>query len=299
MKKEKIFEGIFPAVITPFDEDEKIDKKKMGDFIDFVLNRGVHGIYLLGTNGEAPLLTFKEKKKIIDTSIRKVNGRVPVIAGTMCNSTKKTIELSKYAEEKGADAVHVIVPYYFPIDEDSLKVHIKEIVEEIEIPIFLYSIPQFTGNEIKSSTFLQLAEIKDLIGLKDSSGDIELFYKTMVEVRKKREDFVFFGGNDSLVFSYLALGGDGAVTAIGNAFPEIFVEIYEQFKAGDMEAAKQKQRKVLEIKNIFNKYPTMSAVKGTLKVKGHDYGDLRKPLYSLKKDELDDLEDELKKIEVI
>jgi len=299
MRKEKTFEGIFPAVITPFDEDGKIDEKRMGDFIDYLIEKGVHGIYLLGTNGEAPLLTFKEKKKIIDTSIKKVNGRVPVIAGTMCNSTNKTLELGKYAEEKGADAVHVIVPYYFPIGEDGLKVHIEKIVNEIEIPVFLYSIPQFTGNEIKSSTLLKLTKIKDLIGLKDSSGDVELFYKTLNEVRKKREDFIFFGGNDSLVFSYLAIGGDGAVTAIGNAFPEIFVDIYEKFKTGDIEAAKQKQRKVLEIKNIFNKYPTMSAVKGALKVKGHDYGDLRKPLHSLDKEELKDLEKKLKKIDII
>ena len=299
MNKEKTLEGIFPAVITPFDEDAKFDEQRMGDFIDYILNRGVHGIYLLGTNGEAPLLTFKEKKKIIDVSIQKVNGRVPVIAGTMCNSTKKTIELSKYAQEKGADAVHVIVPYYFPIDEEALKIHIKDIVNEIEIPAFLYSIPQFTGNEIKSSTLLQLAKIKNLIGIKDSSGDIEWFYKALVKVRKKREDFVFFGGNDSLVFSYLALGGDGAVTAVGNAFPEIFVDIYEKFKAGDMEGAKQKQRKALEIKNIFNEYPTLSAVKGALKVKGHDYGDLKKPLHSLDKEELKSLKDKLKKIEVI
>ncbi|MFW5945411.1 MAG: dihydrodipicolinate synthase family protein [Candidatus Natronoplasma sp.] len=299
MKKNKNFKGVFPAVITTFDGDEKVDEHRTGDFIDHLVERGVHGIYLLGTNGEAPLLTFKEKKKIIDVAMRRVEGRVPVIAGTMCNSTKKTIKLSKYAEEKGADAVHVIVPYYYPVKEFALKKHIDQISDEIDIPIFLYSIPQFTGNELKGSTLIELTKNRDLIGLKDSSGDIELFYRTLVEVEKRREDFVFFGGNDSLIFSYLMLGGDGVVTAVGNAFPRLVVDIYEKYKRGDIEAVKEKQRKVLEIKNIFESYPLMSAVKGALKVKGYDYGDLREPLHSLDRRELNDLEEELKKIDAI
>ncbi|MEF8832057.1 MAG: 4-hydroxy-tetrahydrodipicolinate synthase [Candidatus Thermoplasmatota archaeon] len=299
MKRERSFEGIFPAVITPFDDSSEIDEQRMGDFIDYVIEGGVHGIYLLGTNGEAPLLTLNEKKRIIGAAMRKVNGRVPVIAGTMCNSTKKTLELSRYAEKKGADAVHAIVPYYYPVTEGSLKEHIEQIADEIDIPIFLYSIPQFTGNEIKTSTVSKLVDIKDLIGLKDSSSDVEWFYQTLEKVRKKREDFVLFGGNDSLIYTYLTLGGDGAVTAIGNAFPSLVVDIYEKFKAGNFEEAKKKQRRVLEIKNIFDHYPTMSAVKGALKVKGRDYGDLRKPLYSLDKSELKSLEEGLKKIDVI
>ncbi|MBS3789579.1 MAG: dihydrodipicolinate synthase family protein [Candidatus Thermoplasmatota archaeon] len=299
MKQDKLFEGIFPAVITPFGKDGGIDEQRMREFIDYVLESGVHGIYLLGTNGEAPLLTFKEKKKIIDIAVEKVNSRVPVIAGTMCNSTIKTIKLSKYAEEKGADAVHVIVPYYYPVREIALKEHIEEVSDKIEIPVFLYSIPQFTGYEIDTSTVSKLAEVKNLAGLKDSSGDIELFYDTLVEIRKKREDFIFFGGNDSLIFTYLSLGGDGAVTAVGNVFPKLVVDIYERYRAGDLKGAKQKQRKLLKIKNIFKNYPTMSAVKGALKVIGEDYGDLRKPLNSLNRKELNGLKKELKKINAI
>jgi len=299
MKENKRFKGVFPAVITTFDRDGKVDEKRTGDFIDHVVERGVHGIYLLGTNGEAPLLTFNEKKKIIDAAMRRVEGRVPVIAGTMCNSTKKTIKLSKYAEEKGADAVHVIVPYYYPVEEFALKKHIDQISDETDIPIFLYSIPQFTGNELKDSTLIELVKNRNLIGLKDSSGDIEWFYRTLSEVKNRREDFVFFGGNDSLIFSYLSLGGDGVVTAVGNAFPKLVVDIYNKYKRENIEGAKEKQRIVLEIKNIFENYPPMSAVKGALKVKGYDFGDLRRPLYSLDRRELNDLEEELKKIDSI
>ncbi len=299
MKEEKAFEGVFPAVITPFGKEGNIDEHRMGDFLDYMVEQGVHGIYLLGTNGEAPLLTFEEKKKIIDVAMERVDGRVPVIAGTMCNSTKKTIRLSKYAEEKGADAVHVIVPYYYPVGDEGFKEHIKKITDKIGIPVFLYSIPQFTGSEIETSTISELAGIKNVLGLKDSSGDVEWLYKTLVDVRKKREDFVFFGGNDSLILTYLKMGGDGAVTAVGNAFPELVVDIYEKYKTGNIEEAERKQRKVLEIKKIFRKYPVMSAVKGALKVRGHDYGNLRKPLHTLDRREMKTLEEELKEIDVI
>lgn len=286
-------------MITPFDEKQKIEESRLEDFLEQVIEGGVHGIYLLGTNGEAPLLTFEEKKNVIDTALAHVDGRVPVIVGSTCNSTVNTIELSRYAQEKGADAVHTIVPYYYPVTEKGLKNHVQELAEEIDIPIFLYSIPQFTGNDITPSTVVDLLDIDNLIGLKDSSGDVDFFYQTLKKVREEREDFVYFGGNDSLVLHYLMHGGDGSVTAVGNVFPELVVDIYEKLNLGNLEAARQNQEKVLEIKDIFSKYPTMSAVKGALKVKGEDFGDLRRPMHSLNDQELEELEEELEEINVI
>ncbi|MFP4000370.1 MAG: dihydrodipicolinate synthase family protein [Thermoplasmata archaeon] len=298
MKDDK-FKGIFPAVITPYDEGEEVDESRLKDFLDYVIEGGVHGIYLLGTNGEGPLLTFQEKKRVIETALEHVAGRVPVIVGSMCNSTKNTIELSKYAESKGADAVHAIVPYYYPVTKNGLKNHIKELAEEVDIPIFLYSIPQFTGNEIEPHTLGELSELDDLIGLKDSSGDIGFFYQSLNEVQSKRDDFVFFGGNDSLILTYLMMGGDGSVTAVGNAFPGLVADIFEEYMSGNIETAKDKQKKVWKIKDIFSGYPTMSAVKGTLKVLGEDFGGPRRPLQSLNDRELKKLERKLKDINVI
>ncbi len=299
MNRDMDFEGVFPAVITPFDDDQQIDEPRLKDFLDHVIDGGVHGIYLLGTNGETPLLTFEEKKRVMRVALEHVDGRVPVIAGTMCNSTLKTVELAKFAEKKGADAVHVIVPYYYPTSGPLLKDHLKDIADETDLPMFLYSIPQFTGNEIEPSIVSDLADIEQLIGLKDSSGDVGWFYETVEKVREKREDFRFFGGNDFLVFNYLMMGGNGSVTAVGNVFPELLAEIYESYKDGDLDRAEKKQKKVMRIKDVFSRYPPISAVKGGLKVRGKDFSDPRSPLRSLGDSELARLEKELKDIGAI
>lgn len=298
MKRDRIFNGVFPAVITPFDEEENVDETRLKDFLDHVIEGDAHGIYLLGTNGEGPLLTLEEKKVVIETTLEHVN-EVPVIVGSMCNSTKNAVEISRFADDKGADAVHVIVPYYYPITQKSLRVHLEDVSNEIDIPMFLYSIPQFTGNKIDTSTVIDLIDVDKLIGIKDSSGDVDFFYRTMKKVRKKREEFIFFGGDDSQIFNYLAMGGDGSVTAVGNVFPELVTEIYENYRSGDLKDAVKKQKKVIEIKDIFDRYPTMSAVKGALKLRGLNFGDLRKPMYSLNASELEKLEEELEEIGMI
>lgn len=291
-KSQNRFEGIFPAAITPFDENEDIDESKLTEFLDFLIDRGVHGIYLLGTNGEAPLLDIEEKKKVIDISIEHVNGKVPIVAGTMCNSTKKTIEVASWAEKKGADAVHIVIPYYFPSPHKVVLNHFERISKEIDLPIFVYSIPQRTGNELTMRTLKALSDIDNVVALKDSSGDIEFFYRCLHEI----DELCLFGGNDSLINTYLTLGGDGSVTAVGNAFPELVSSIYDQHIEGKIEDVSLAQDKVLKIKNMLRKGPYLSGIKAALKVRGYDFGEVRKPLkpysdYQMKelKKSLDDL----------
>lgn len=284
------FEGIFPAAITPFDEDENLDESKLTEFLDFLIEGDVHGIFLLGTNGEAPLLDMAEKKKVIGTAVEHVDGKVPIIAGTMCNSTEKTIELSRYAEKKGSDAVHVILPYYFPCPHNPLVQHFKDISDEVDIPIFVYSIPQRTGNDLDIETLKELSKIENVTALKDSSGDLAFFYSVVEEI----DDFQFFGGNDSLIYSYLTSGGDGAITAAGNVFPELVSSIYDDFVKGDLQKAKEAQNAVLRISNVLKKGPYLSGVKAALKLRGLDFGEVRKPLQPFSQDEITLLREELK-----
>ncbi|MGM0405970.1 MAG: 4-hydroxy-tetrahydrodipicolinate synthase [Thermoplasmatota archaeon] len=283
------FEGIYPAAITPFDKDENIDESKLIDFLDFLIDGGVHGIYLLGTNGEAPLLDMEEKKRAIELAVEHVDGRVPIIAGTMCNSTKKTIELSRWAEEKGADGVHVIIPYYFPSPRKSLVKHFKNISKEISLPIFIYSIPQRTGNDLDMETLKELSKIDNVSALKDSSGDLAFFYAAVEEIKGLQ----LFGGNDSLIYSYLTMGGNGAVTAAGNVFPELVSSIYDHFVKGDFQKAKEAQDKVLRISNAMKKGPYLSGVKEALKLRGLDFGEVRKPLESFSQEKITLLKKEL------
>ena len=210
------YEGVFPAVITPFDKDKEVDKPKMREFLDFVIEGGVHGIFLLGTNGEGPMLSLEEKKMLMELAVEHVDSRVPIIAGTNTNSTKESIELGRHAEKVGIDAIQAVIPFYFPMSEEALIDHYNRIADSIDIPLLIYSFPARTGNEIKVKTLSKLAENPNIKGIKDSSGDVAWYYQAIENIKDKREDFVFFSGNDMLLYNYLSLGGDGGVSALGN-----------------------------------------------------------------------------------
>jgi len=262
------FEGIFPPAITPFTKDEEINEEKLLEYLDFLIKHGIHGLFMLGTNGEGPLLTFEEKKRVIKIAVEHVNGKIPIIAGTGCVSTKETIELSKYAEKVGADAVHVVTPYYYPVSQQGLIKHYTKIAESIELPIIIYYIPDRTGVKIDVSTLIKLAEVPNIIGIKDSSKDVGWFYNAVMNVREKRPDFLFFGGSDALIYTHLTLG-------------------------------KELQDKVLRIRQALKSGPYMAGVKGALKLRGMDFGELRSPLQSLSEEELKRLEDNLRKINIL
>jgi len=292
-------EGIVAPVITPFMKDEEIDEEKIVEYLDFLIKHGVHGLFLLGTNGEGPLLTLEEKKRVIKTAVEHINGRVPIIAGTGCVSTKETIELSKYAEKVGANAVNIVTPYYYPVSQQGLIKHYTSIAESIELPIIIYYIPNRTGNKMNLDTLMQLAEIENIVGIKDSSKDITWFYNAVITVRERRDDFAFFGGSDALIYTHLSLGGNGVVSAVANAFPEIVIELYEEFKKGNYESAKKVQDKVLRIRQALKNGPYMAGVKGALKLRGMDFLEPRSPLQSLDEEELKRLEEDLRKIGVL
>ncbi|MFW6040437.1 MAG: 4-hydroxy-tetrahydrodipicolinate synthase [Thermoplasmatota archaeon] len=293
------YEGIFPAVITPFNNKEEVDKSKMREFLDFVIEGGVHGIFLLGTNGEAPLLTKEEKMDLMEIAVEYVDGRVPIISGTDTNSTKEAIELGKHAENVGIDAIQAVVPYYFPASHHSLVNHYTKIAEKVDLPLFIYSFPARTGNEISIQTLSKLAEHPNIKGIKDSSGDVSWYYKAIEKIKKKRDDFIFFSGNDMLLYNYLSLGGGGGVSALANVFPELVVKVYEEFKSRNYQKAKKKQDIAMQARRAIDEGPYMAGVKGGLKVRGLDFGDLRSPLLALDKDERNHLEKKFKELDLI
>lgn len=292
-------EGIFPPVITPFTDGADVDEEKLRGYLDFLIKQGVHGLFILGTNGEGPLLTSEEKKRIIKITVEHVDGRIPVIAGTGCISTKESIELSKFAEKIGADAIHVVTPYYYPISQQGLTKHYSKIAESVELPVIIYYIPDRTGVKMDISTLVKLAEISNIIGIKDSSKDVSWFYNAIITVKEKRKDFVFLGGSDALIYTHLSLGANGAVSAVANVFPDIVVRLYEEFKKGNYERAKKFQDKVLRIRQALKKYPYLAGVKGALKLRGIDLGEPRSPLVVLSEKDFGKLKQELKEIGVI
>jgi len=241
--------GIIPAMVTPLDRNEEIDEAGIRGIINYLIDSGVHGIFVCGSQGESYALTEDEKKRVIEISVDEVNGRVPVYAGTGAVTTKMTIELSRYAVNVGADAVTIVTPYFIKLSQDELYMHYKRIAESVDSPILIYNNPGRTNVNLEAETVKKLAEIDNIVGIKDSSGDLTL---TAQYIMKCPDEFAVLAGRDSLILATLLYGGKGAVAATANVAPRLVVGIYENFIKGDLEKARELQFKILPLRLAFS-----------------------------------------------
>ena len=241
--------GIIPAMVTPLDRNEEIDEAGIRGIINYLIDSGVHGIFVCGSQGESYALTEDEKKRVIEISVDEVNGRVPVYAGTGAVTTKMTIELSRYAVDVGADAVTIVTPYFIKPSQDELYMHYKRIAESVDSPILIYNNPGRTNVNLEAETVKKLAEIDNIVGIKDSSGDLTL---TTQYIMKCPDEFAVLAGRDSLILATLLYGGKGAVAATANVAPRLVVGIYENFIKGDLEKARELQFKILPLRLAFS-----------------------------------------------
>lgn len=265
------FNGIIPPVITVFDEEEKVDFQKTGDFIDHLIEAGVHGIFIAGSTGEYTLLSKSERKELIEKAVEVVNGRVPLLAGTGANDTRTAIKFSKYAEEVGADAATVALPHYPKPSQSGLYEHYKKISEEITIPILVYNWPnQHAGLNVDPEIVGRLAEEGLIDGIKDSS-DLTWGIEHLAEVKRLTGDSIsVFTGFANHLLPALSLGADGSVCTVGNIIPEKVVSIYELFMDGQLEEARSVQLEILPVINSLEVDP--AAVKTALRILGFDVG---------------------------
>lgn len=241
--------GIIPAMVTPLDRNEEIDEAGIRGIINYLIDSGVHGIFVCGSQGESYALTEDEKKRVIEISVDEVNGRVPVYAGTGAVTTKMTIELSRYAVDVGADAVTIVTPYFIKPSQDELYMHYKRIAESVDSPILIYNNPGRTNVNLEAETVKKLAEIDNIVGIKDSSGDLTL---TAQYIMKCPDEFAVLAGRDSLILATLLYGGKGAVAATANVAPRLVVGIYENFIKGDLEKSRELQFKILPLRLAFS-----------------------------------------------
>lgn len=269
-------EGIITPVLTALDENEKFNPSAYRDFIDHLINAGVHGIFTLGTNGEAYGFNQEEKLEIIKETVSAVNGRVPVYAGTGCITTKETIELSQKAKDLGVDVLSVISPYFVAVSQDDLYRHYSRVAESVDLPILLYNIPARTGNNIDYLTVKKLAKYENIVGVKDSSGS---FDNTLKYIENTDERLNVLAGNDSLILWTLMAGGTGAISGCSNVFPELMVSIYNYWKAGDFAKANEAQKKIRPFRNVMAKGNPNSVVKRAAQLKGFNVGPAKEPSY--------------------
>lgn len=269
-------EGIITPVLTALDENEKFNPIAYRDFIDHLINAGVHGIFTLGTNGEAYGFNQEEKLEIIKETVSAVNGRVPVYAGTGCITTKETIELSQKAKDLGVDVLSVISPYFVAVSQDDLYRHYSRVAESVDLPILLYNIPARTGNNIDYLTVKKLAKYENIVGVKDSSGS---FDNTLKYIENTDERLNVLAGNDSLILWTLMAGGTGAISGCSNVFPELMVSIYNYWKVGDFAKANEAQKKIRPFRNVMAKGNPNSVVKRAAQLKGFNVGPAKEPSY--------------------
>ena len=276
--------GIIPPVATPMQANEDLDLPRLKWFLDHLIANGVHGVFVLGTNSEFYAMDEKEKQQVIATAVEHVNGRVPVFAGTGAETTREAVRLTKMAEKEGANGVSVITPYFVLPNQQEIYHHYCRIAENTSLPVVLYNNPATCGGvKIDVDTVGRLAEIPNILGVKDSSGDLQ---NTIEYLRVVPERFSVMMGRDTLIYPALVFGARGAVPATGNIAPRILVEIYESFMRGDQVASLAAQRKLNPVRMALTLGTAPGGVKAALQLLGLSIGPCRSPVAPLPQDKM-------------
>lgn len=279
--------GILPALITPMTSNDKINDKALRKLIDYVIDGGVHGIFVIGTTGEFYGLTPEEKRALMEISIDQAGGRVPVYAGTGGITTKECIQLTKIAEESGIDAVSVLTPMFISPTQDELYDHYKAIAESTKLPILLYNNSTKTGVDITAALAEKLADIPNIAGIKDSSGDFTLTGEYIR--RTKGKDFGVLSGRDTLIHACLCYGGSGSIAACANIAPRLCADIYDKYVSGDVQGSLDAQFLLAPLRIAFTLGTFPAVIKEALEMIGIEAGACMAPVGPLSTQERDQL----------
>ncbi len=229
-KPMKLARGIVPPLVTPLTDQCQIDVQGLERLIEHVIAGGVHGLFVLGTTGEGPSLTSGLRREMIRQTCRIVDRRTPVFVGISDTVLRESIALAQFAADAGCNFVVVAPPYYFPLGQCELLAFFKQLLFEMPLPTMLYNMPAVTSISIAAETVRQLLDQENLVGLKDSSGDLN-YFQDMLRVTSTRQDFSVMVGQEHLLATTLALGGDGGVAGGANIWPELFVKLYNSVRA--------------------------------------------------------------------
>jgi len=280
--------GVIPPIITPVDAHENIDESGLKRIIDHVMKGGVHGIFVLGGNGEFYALDSENQKRAIEIAVRHVNGRVPVFAGANSITTKGGVEMARTAEKAGADALTVLTPMFIKASDTELYNHFKTIVSGTRLPVILYNNPGKTKNNISVELLKKLASIDNIIGIKNTSLD---FSQTIhfIDSTRTVKNFRVLAGTDYYIYATLAHGGSGCVAGTANVAPSLVVDIYNKFEAGDHAGAIEAQFRLVPLREAygFGSFPVV--MKDCLNLMGMNVGSPVKPVMHCSEENLEKL----------
>ena len=275
MKKQTLFKGSAVALVTPFDKNGKVNFFALKHLIDYQIANGTKALVVLGTTGEASTISKSEREKIIKFSVCQAGDQIPVIVGTGSNSTEKAIEQTKQAETLGADGVLVVTPYYNKCNQEGLFLHFKQIAKSTKLPIILYNVPSRTGVNILPSTLLNLAKIKNIVGIKEASGNMSQIAEIC---HKKPPNFAVYSGDDLLTVPIMSLGSDGVISVTANAEPEKVSLMCEFMLKQDISNALRLHNQLFNLNKALFLDVNPICIKHYLNILGFNVGKPRLPL---------------------
>lgn len=289
MKKE-VFKGCGTAIITPFTTNG-VNFEEFKKMLEFQIREGADAIIVCGTTGESSTMTEKEKKETIKFAVDVVNKRIPVIAGTGSNCTKNAIEMSKYAESIGVDALLIVTPYYNKTTQQGLIEHYKTIAHEVKIPIIIYNVPSRTGVNILPKTCFELSKIENIVAVKEASGNIS----QVAEIANLcRENLAIYSGNDDQILPVLSVGGSGVISVLSNIIPKDVHNMVYSFLDGNIKNAIKLQLDTLNLTASLFSEVNPIPIKAACNMLGYDVGIPRLPLIEMSVEAKEKLKQEIK-----
>ena len=273
--------GIIPAMVTPLDDNGNVNERTLRKLTNHLINGKVHGLFVVGSTGEWYGLDMDQKKKTFETVVEETNGRVPIYAGTGAVTTKETVILTKMAKDVGVNAASILTPVFISPNQQELYHHYCDIANSVDIPILLYNNPGKTGINLTADLVERLSKIDNIIGIKDSSGDMTL---TGEYIRRTNDSFYVLAGRDTLILSTLIYGGKGAIAATANIVPKFVVKIYEEYIKGNIKEALKAQYDLAPLRLAFSLGSFPVVMKEGLKLMGIDTGNTFKPIEPMTED---------------
>jgi 4-hydroxy-tetrahydrodipicolinate synthase len=279
--------GIIPAMVTPLRSDGKVSEKVLRKFVDYLIDGGSHGLFVVGTTGEFYGLSPEEKRDLYVIAVDQTKSRVPVYAGTGAITTREAVLLTRYAEEAKVDAVSVLTPMFISPSQKELADHYASIAASTGLPVLLYNNPPKTGVNLTAPTVQKLADIPNVVGIKDSSGDFTLSAEYIRLTRGK--DFHVLMGRDTLIYAGLCYGATGSIAACANVAPRLVADIYDKFIAGDLKGALEAQFTLAPLRIAFNLGTFPAVIKESLALLGIDAGPCMQPVGQMSEEEREEL----------
>ena len=244
------FEGIIPPLVTPLTARDSVDEAGLGRLVNHVIAGGVSGIFILGTTGEAPSLSYRLRSEVIKQVCDLVEGRVPVLVGITDTAFVESVNLAQVAREAGAAAVVLAMPYYFPAGQTELIGYIENITQELSLPLMLYNMPSLTKVWFEIDSLQRLSSLKTIVGVKDSSGDLEYFTR-LLTLKDQRPDWSIMMGPEHLLAEATQLGGDGGVCGGANALPRLFTDCYAAARHRDEARVRELVEQINDLQEVY------------------------------------------------